>query len=391
MTPAARIAAAADLLDRILAGGAAEQVLTAWARRNRYAGSGDRAAIRDHVFDALRCRRSFAARGGGDTGRALMLGRLRALGEDPDLVFTGDGYAPAPLTEAERVEPDLSDLPEAVRLDLPDWLMPDLRASLGGDLPAVATALQARAALGLRVNLARCDHAEADRVLREDGVESEPHPLAKTARVVTQNGRRLRASRAYREGLVEVQDPASQAVVEALLPVATGQRILDYCAGGGGKALAIAAATGAEVFAHDSNPGRMQDIPARAKRAGAVVRRLTTQETVALGPWDVVLVDAPCSGSGAWRRQPEAKWVLDAARLADLQVVQAQVLSEAAAILRPGGRLAYATCSVLKAENEDRIAAFLASAGAGWREEADRRISILEGGDGFFWSHLRRE
>ncbi len=320
-----------------------------------------------------------------------MLGRLRALGEDPEVIFTGEGYGPAPLTEAERVVPDQDGVPEAVRLDLPDWLMPALRTSLGDDLPDVARALQTRAALGLRVNLARCDHAQADRVLQEDGIESAPHPLAEAARFVTANGRRLRASRAYCEGLVEVQDPASQAVVEALLPVPAGARILDYCAGGGGKALALAAATGAEVFAHDVNPARMQDIPARAARAGAKIRRVTTKETVALGPWDLILVDAPCSGSGAWRRQPEAKWALDAARLSALQEIQSQVLSEAAAILAPGGRLAYATCSVLKAENEDRIDAFLAQAGAGWVQEVARRLSVLDGGDGFFWSHLKRE
>lgn len=392
MTPAARIAAAAVVLDRIREGAAAEQVLTSWARQNRYAGSGDRAAIRDHVFDALRCRRSYAALGGAETGRGLMLGHLRRLGEDPDTVFTGEGYAPAPLTEIERVSGvDPGTASDGARLDLPEWLLPELRVSLGEDLPAVAEALRSRAPLGLRVNVAKATQDQADAALRADGIESETHPIAVTARVVTRNARRLRASRAYRDGLVEIQDPASQAVVEALLPLPKGQKVLDYCAGGGGKALALAAATGEEVFAHDANGGRMRDVPNRARRAGATIRRLATAETVALGPWDVVLVDAPCSGSGAWRRQPEAKWTLTELRLSELKAMQSAILDEAAAIVRPGGRLIYATCSLLRAENERQVAAFLGRAEGGWALDLERRVSVLDGADGFYWTHLSRD
>ena len=392
MTPGARVAAAIDLLDLILDGRAAEQVLTGWARRNRYAGSGDRAAIRDLVFDALRCKRSFAALGGAETGRGLMIGRLRSLGDAPEDVFTGEGYGPACLSDAEAAwRADPGELPMAVRLDLPDWLVPDLRNSLGDDLDAVAEILRHRAPLGLRVNGQKADHAGADAALRQDEIESTTHPLAATARIVTRNPRRVRASRAYRDGIVELQDPASQAVVEALMPVPDGQRVLDYCAGGGGKALALAAATGAEIFAHDANPARMQDIPDRAARAGARITLLGSADVRDLAPWDLVLVDAPCSGSGAWRRQPEAKWSLDAEGLAGLQATQSGILEAAASLVAPGGRLAYATCSILAAENEDRIAAFLTGAGLGWRLEAQRSISPLEGGDGFYWAHLKRE
>ena len=187
-------------------------------------GPRDRAAIRDLVFDALRCKRSFAALGGSETGRGLMIGRARSLREDPAELFTGEGYAPSPLTAAEAAPPpDLGGLPEAVRLDLPDWAMPVLGDSLGDDLPAVAEALRHRAPVGLRVNVQRTDHAGADQALRRDDIESTPHPLAETARIVTRNPRRVRASKAYREGLVELQDPASQG----------GRRSADAGAAGG--------------------------------------------------------------------------------------------------------------------------------------------------------------
>ncbi len=390
MTPAARVAAAIEVLDRIGTGVPAEQALTNWARGNRYAGSGDRAAIRDVVFDVLRRRRSAAALGGGETGRALVLGLLRGQGADPAEIFSGAGHAPPPLTaeEAGAFGPQLT---EGERLDLPDWLLPELRRSLGADLDRVAAILRDRAPVGLRVNLARASHETAEAALRADGIESAPHPLAATARIVTANARRLKTAQAYRDGLVELQDPASQAVVEALLPVPEGARILDYCAGGGGKALALAAATGRPVAAHDADPRRMRDIPDRAARAGASIACLSAEAVAARAPWDLVLVDAPCSGSGAWRRQPEAKWTLTPERLATLNAVQDEILAKASRLVARGGLLAYATCSLLEAENGDRIAGFLDQAGGGWRLRFERRLSPRDGGDGFFVALLERE
>ncbi len=388
MTPAARVAAAIEVLDRIGTGVAAEQALTNWARGNRFAGSGDRAAIRDFVFDALRRRRSSAALGGGAAGRALALGLLRGQGADPAEIFTGTGHAPPPLT-AEESGAFGADLSEGERLDLPDWLLPELRRSLGADLEPVAMILRDRAPVGLRVNLARASHESACAALRADGIGSEPHPLAATARIVTANARRLKSAQAYRDGLVELQDPASQAVVEALLPVPEGARILDYCAGGGGKALALAAATGRPVAAHDADPRRMRDIPDRAARAGAAIACLSAEAVAARAPWDLVLADAPCSGSGAWRRQPEAKWTLTPERLAALNAIQDEILATTSRLVARGGRLAYATCSLLEAENGDRVAGFLDR--GGWRLLAERRFSPREGGDGFFVALLERE
>ncbi|WP_298499453.1 RsmB/NOP family class I SAM-dependent RNA methyltransferase [uncultured Maritimibacter sp.] len=380
MTPAARQAAAIGILDDWLAGGAPERLLTNWARGNRYAGSGDRAAVRDIVYDAIRCRLSFAALGGADTGRGLVLGGLRAAGRDPDAVFTGERFAPAPLTEAERAgETALADLAEHVALDLPLWLLPDLRQSLGDDLSAVARDLRSRAPVFLRVHRQRTTREEAQAALAAEGIVTAPHDLADTALEVTEGARRIRTSLTFTEGLVELQDAASQAVVLAA-GVTPGARVLDYCAGGGGKALAFAA-EGATVTAHDIDAARMGDIPERARRAKSTVR--IVQPGQVEGTFDLVFVDAPCSGSGSWRRAPQGKWLLTRDDLDRLARVQSDILDRAVAHVAPGGRLAYATCSLLDAENRDQVDAFLARHPE-WSCLLDRRLTPLDGGDGFY-------
>ena len=212
MTPAARHQAAIEILDRILAGAAAEQVLTAWARASRFAGSGDRAAIRDIVFTALRCKRSFAHLGGSETGRGLVLGGLRAAHIPPETVFTGVGHAPALQSDAEASCP-AEPMPEAVALDCPDWLEAELHDSLGADFAAVMQALQGRAPVILRVNAARISRPDAQAALQKDGIATCTHPLAANALEVTDNPRRVQTSSAYLSGLVELQDAASQAVI----------------------------------------------------------------------------------------------------------------------------------------------------------------------------------
>lgn len=386
MTPAARHATAAALLDAIGGGAPAEQALTNWGRKNRFAGSGDRAAIRDIVFDVLRRRRSCAVRGGGTSGRALVLGFLRERGVDPATVFTGARHALAPLSAEEAAsgaEPGGLDA-----LDLPDWIAPRLEASLGAAFEPVALALRERAPLFLRWHAGRTDADEARARLAAEGIESVPHPLAATALEVTAGGRRLRQSAAYREGLVEIQDAASQAVCAAL-PAGAGRRVLDYCAGGGGKGLALAA-RGAEVIAHDADPARMADLPARAARAGTPIRRVSGTALAALGQVDLVLADVPCSGSGAWRRQAEAKWRLSEAALSRLVALQAEILAAAACHVRPGGALAYVTCSLLEEENAAQVGRFRAEAGAAFDLCAQHCFTPLDGGDGFFLALMRR-
>jgi 16S rRNA (cytosine967-C5)-methyltransferase len=379
MTPAARVAAAIEILDGWLAGEAAERLLTGWARANRYAGSKDRAAIRDHVFDAIRCRRSFAALGGGETGRGLMIGAARAACHDPAALFTGEGYAPAPLGPDDA--PARSDLTEAERLDCPDWLAPQLRQSLGVDFAPVMAALRHRAPVFLRVNRARSTPEAAMQALAREGIETRPHPLSPNALEVIAGARKLQHGAAYGDGLVELQDAASQAVVDAL-DVAPGARVLDYCAGGGGKALALAAA-GAEVDAHDIDPGRMRDLPVRAARAGLRVNIVLPDGLQSTGAHDLIFADAPCSGSGAWRRSPQGKWDLTPERLDELCGIQARILDEIAELSGPETLVGYATCSLLDAENGAQIDGFLARH-PGWRCLLQRRFTPRDGGDGFF-------
>ena len=389
MTPGARAAAAISILDQVLAGEAAERALTRWARASRFAGSGDRAAIRDLVFDALRCRRShLAASGQGEeTGRALIIGGQVAAGRDPGAVLNGQGHAPAPLSGAEQAAlataspPD--HWPDPVRFDIPDWLDPPLRASLGDDFVTNMTILRQRAPVFARANLGKTDRDGAIAALAADGVEAVPGPLAATALRLGKGATKLRATRAYAEGLVELQDAASQAVV-AELPLRGCRRVLDYCAGGGGKVLAMAALHPQAAYtAHDADPRRMADLPARAARAGVTVALRDRAGLAEEPPFDLVVLDVPCSGSGSWRRAPEAKWRLTEARLAELQTIQAAILEEGARRVAPGGVLAYMTCSLLRSENRDQIDRFRA-AHPEWRITAERRLTPADGGDGFY-------
>ena len=400
MTPAARLSAAIEVLDRVLAGQSAEQALVNWGRGHRFAGSGDRAALRDLVFDALRCRRSFAALGGGhqtgqgqtghgligngqtghgQTGRGLILGGLRDAGQDVASLFTGEGFAPAPVGPGESGRVPTG----AEALDCPEWLLELLRASLHNDTEPVLQALRRRAPVFLRVNVARTTRAQAVADLARDDIIAQAHPLANTALEVTGNARKIQTSAAYLDGLVDLQDAASQAVVAAL-PLRAGLHVLDYCAGGGGKTLAMAA-RGARVIAHDANTARMKGLPARAERAGAQIT--IVQDPASSAPYEVILTDVPCSGSGSWRRDPQGKWALTAARLQEIESLQARILDQAATFLAPNGCLAYATCSLLRSENEAQISAFLRRH-PGWILQRDHRFSPLQGGDGFYLALL---
>ena len=386
MTPGARLQAAAEVLDDILGGVPAEKALTGWARRSRFAGSKDRAAVRDHVFQALRCKRSYACLGGGRTGRALMLGALRAEGRDPAEVFTGQGHAPRELSAEEL---SAGGAPEAPgdRYDLPDWMIPRFEEALGAQWQAVAEALRYRAPVVLRVNLRKASPEAALDILSEDGVLAVPSVVAEAALVVRDGARRVAGSRAYREGLVELQDGSSQAAMERLA-IPSGGRVLDFCAGGGGKTLALAARGEAQWFAHDAAPQRMRDLPERAKRAGVSVT-LLRDGVEGTGPFDLVLCDVPCSGSGTWRRTPDAKWRLTPRDLENLADVQAGILDRAGRLVAPGGRLAYATCSVLREENEAQVEAFVARTPE-WRVKTVERWPVSDAGDGFFLAILTR-
>lgn len=387
MTPAARLQAAIEILDQILDGDAAEKALTGWSRNSRFAGSKDRAAVRDNVFTALRCRRSHAALGGASTGRGLIVGALRDADIEPDTMFNGVGYGPSELNDEEGLTPR-SPASEAEGLDIPEWLWPQFASSLGEKANATAMALRHRAPVHLRVNLLRTTISQAIEALELDGILCQPHPAAETALEVTEGARRVRNSEAFSSGLVELQDAASQAVVEAL-PLRDGMRVLDYCAGGGGKTLAMAARANLSLFAHDTSPRRMQDLPIRADRAGVDVTLIDLENPAQTAPFDLVLCDAPCSGSGSWRRSPEGKWLLNAEQLLELQETQKSILDLAADLVAPGGVLAYATCSVLDAENSEQIRSFLERS-SGWTLTSEQSWLVQNGTDGFYCVVLTR-
>ena len=395
MTPGARLSAAIEVLDLYLGGQPVEKALTNWGRRSRYAGSKDRAAVRDIVFDCLRRRASCAKFGHSMTGRGLVLGLLkgRVLQQELDrdalaALFSGEGHAPPPLTPDEasigRYRMRIAD-----RLDMPQWLIPELDRSFETEAARAAQcdALKTRAEVYLRVNLSRMSVSDAMARLADEDISAEPHPLAETCVRVTQNPRRVAQSRMYQDGFVELQDAASQAVC-ASLPEAA--RMLDYCAGGGGKVLAYGDRVKAKLFAHDANPARLRDLGPRAARAGLKVTLLDGPGCQKEAPFDLVLCDVPCSGSGAWRRSPEGKWALTEEKLAALTQSQAGILRAAAPLVAPSGTLAFATCSVLKVENSDQIQAFIKDHPT-FQLGYQRQFLPTEGGDGFYIAHLTRK
>lgn len=383
MTPGARVQAAIECLDLIGGGKPAEQVLTHWARTHRFAGSKDRAAIRDHVYDVLRCRRSYGVSGGGEGGRALMIGCFRSQGVDPDGFFTGEGYAPAPLTDEERAAGGVPT--EADLCDMPGWIQAILRRDHPDMAAQIAEQHRHRAPVALRVRLRAKTREDVAHLLAKEGIPVELGPVP-TSLIVIENARRVHQSPLYQSGVIEMQDVGAQALCYEL-PVSAGDRVLDYCAGGGGKILALGDRANIKSFAHDADFKRMSDIPERAKRAGQRVEVLRDPGRKA--PYDVVLCDVPCSGSGTWRRTPEAKWSLTPERLEELNAIQAEILQKAASLVTEGGILAYATCSVFHCENNKIIADF--------QQKNPEWTLCHEGGslpdanqDGFYSAHLRR-
>ena len=375
MTPAARLSAAIEVLDEIARSRApADGVLKHWGREHRFAGSGDRRAIAERVYRTLRARSKLAWAMGADDGRALVLGALARLDETPldgiGALFCG-GHAPEPLTPDERalLARDPPAEPDWVKAGLPEGLSQPFHDRFGDDWVAEARALtQDRAPLDLRVNGLMGPPAKALNLLAFDGVEAAaPTPFSAWGlRLPADFATDVQKTKAYTTGWVEVQDESSQIAAFLAAPDGGGGLVVDYCAGGGGKTLALAQTGPARLIACDVNEKRLNAIKERLDRARAKAerRRIGTdgQGTEDLiGAADLVFVDAPCSGSGTWRRHPEGAWRLTMDGIDRLAVLQTAILARAATLVKPGGRLAYATCSVFTAENDAIADAFAAA------------------------------
>jgi 16S rRNA (cytosine967-C5)-methyltransferase len=384
MREGARIQAAIDLVAAVDGstrdGGApADSILRDYFRQRRYAGSRDRRAVGDRLYAVLRRRGELNWRLGDPQAEARLavLAHAALEGQPVDAMntlFEGDPHAPAPLAEQETsqlmqsVTADLSTAPAWARLNFPAWLEDSLRRRFGERLDEEMAALAGRAPLDLRVNLLRGTVEDAMKLLPE----ASSAGLVSTA-LRLPAGEDIAHHIAYLGGMVEIQDEASQ--IGALLTGARrGLQVLDLCAGGGGKTLAMAAQMGnsGQIYAYDTDRRRLERLRPRARRADA--RNIQYVESAAKLPanLDLVVLDVPCSGTGTWRRSPELRWRLTPERLAALTQLQDSLLDRGAALVKPGGRLIYLTCSLLTEECEARVDGFLARnpafASVSWKE-----------------------
>ncbi|WP_142848161.1 RsmB/NOP family class I SAM-dependent RNA methyltransferase [Telmatospirillum sp. J64-1] len=440
MTPAARLQAAIELLAEIAENPRpADGTVSAFFRARRYVGAKDRRAISERVYGVLRRRARldwWIARVGTPSGGPMedRDSRLRVLAdlaltdkatpEEIQELFAQGPHAPEPLAPGERRfmgalagKPLFhAEMPGWVRAEYPEWIEPLLAELFGENIPAEMGAMRDEAPLDLRANTLKATREQAIAALAAEGIEASPTKLSPLglrlpARVS------LMSLKAFRNGLVEVQDEGSQ-LVALLTGAAPGHAVVDFCAGAGGKTLALAASmkNSGRLVACDVGEGRINRAQERLRRAGVhnVSTRVLSSESDkwvkrAAQSYDRVLVDAPCTGTGTWRRNPDAKWRLKPETLADLTALQSRILDSAQRLVKPGGRLVYATCSILPAENEERVEAFLAAhpdfraipLPQAWTETLGtscpfpgpwlRLSPLAQGTDGFFAAVLERQ
>ncbi len=396
-----------------------------WGTAHRFAGSGDRAAIGNVVYDALRLKLSHAFLMDDDSPAALAHAVLfRQWGFTPESLaekLDGDKFAPEPLSEsalAAFASRNLADAPDHVRADLPEWILPAFKENFGDDWLAEAEALNLRPSLDLRVNTLKAEREKVKKALARAGADLTAIAPCGLRIPPGSGGDRLpnvTAELAFQKGWFEVQDEGSQ-IVARLVDAHAGQQVLDYCAGGGGKTLALSADmdNAGQVHAYDADRTRLAPIIERLRRAGTRNVQVHDDAAALEGlSFDRVLIDAPCTGTGTWRRRPDIKWRLSEKNLEERMAQQDAVLEAASRFVKPGGLLVYVTCSLLPAENQARIAAFLEGRAdfealdiaAYWQERfpsspkqphfTDGRFATLTpastGTDGFFCAVLRKQ
>ncbi|MBP0438728.1 RsmB/NOP family class I SAM-dependent RNA methyltransferase [Tianweitania sediminis] len=401
----------------------AADALKDWGLSHRFAGAGDRAAIGNIVYDALRRRRSATWQLDSETPRAAAFGALLLeWGETPeslDRTLEGDRFAPDPLSETEKAavaSRTLAQAPDDVRADSPDWCQPHLQRSFGAGWVEEAAGLAARPPLDLRVNglLASRDKV-ADELEDTRAKATAIAPLGLRIAPIEGSGRHpnVQVEPAFQKGWFEIQDEGSQ-IAATLAGARAGMQVLDFCAGAGGKTLALAADMDnrGQIFAYDADKSRLAPIFDRLKRAETRnVQAIASLNSLAKleGEADLVLIDAPCTGSGTWRRRPDAKWRLSQRQLEVRVAEQTAILDDAVRFVKPGGRIAYVTCSVFAEENTAQVEGFLArhpefrplDHEALWQDRLGRGSArfmehgilmspLTTGTDGFFFAALER-
>ena len=385
----------------------ARLALKSWAGDARYAGAKDRAFVSGLVLDVLRRRRSLAFRMGEETDRARVLGALGLVWEwpvDRIAAAAAEEHGPGALNAEEHDALSKPAPPEAaayaVRGDYPDWLDPHMARVFGDNRAAEGESLAARAPVDLRVNTLKTDLGRTLKALEPFGpriLDRSETAIRIPAPLASERAAPVESAPEFERGWFEIQDLGSQ-IAASMAGDVKGRQILDFCAGGGGKTLALAAAmdNSGQLYAYDSEARRLTDTVRRSQRAG--VRNLQVRSPIHPDPlagleakMDVVFVDAPCTGSGTWRRHPDAKWRLSPEQLTRRMAEQDAVLDGAAPYVKPGGRMVYVTCSLFAEENEDRVAAFLKRspqfAAAG---KPTRLTPLTDATDGFFVALLTR-
>ncbi len=350
--------------------------LSDWGKAHRFAGSSDRAAIGNIVYDVMRQRALLASVMGSETPRALVLGcanRLMNISVEELSDLVSSRHGPGGLTDEEKTSLSADRVQDAglhVQANVPEWLMPSFVAAFGAGSVRHGQALAVRAPVDIRANLLKTTREKLLGQLSKFAAVEAPYAPDAIRIEVPEGLKRtpnLEAEPSFQRGAFEIQDAASQ-VAARMCCVEAGQQVADICAGAGGKTLALASAMGnrGQIHAWDADRNRLKPIIARLSRAGVHnVQVIPADEPEKLdelaGRMDRVLVDAPCSGSGAWRRKPDAKWRLTPESLVNRGNDQRAVLARAALLVKPGGRLIYVTCSLLPEENTDQVEAFLAS------------------------------
>ena len=395
-----RASAAIFILDEFLAGQNLNAILSRWAKSNRYAGSSDREAIRNIVFDILRVKKTFTfilrKEKQLTNGRALVF--LYAVLHSMPLndIFTGQKYGPDKLNVYEKeffeIAKKNNDRGFELVDNIPDFLIAEFKRSLRSKFNNVMRLLEKRAPVSIRVNTLKSDMSSILEVLSLEGIEGKISQKVRYGIEIVGNPRRLTQIQIFKDGYFEVQDLHSQKIIEGL-PINEDTNILDYCAGAGGKILGIACLLkgNGRFFVHDIDKNKLIEADLRAERAGIKLKRFNSDNMqMHHNSFEYILADVPCSGSGAWRRNPQQKWRITPDSLKEILNRQITILNEVKDLVKKSGFLFYITCSFLKIENEDVVDKFLIQ-NKNFSLSNKKNIFIDAHGDGFFCAALQKK